>query len=214
MIQIRPVPISQPVASALARLREFDWLVLTSARAVTALKTLAAEAKVTFDPMPPVAAVGAQTAATAKRAGWTVGFQAQPATANALGSGLTPVKGKHVLWARTELATTELADTLRFRGAHVTDLTVYTTQPATQFNPRLEELVRDRQVGWVTFASESALAGFEHSLSPAMLERARSLPAVAIGHPTAYAAATAGWRNVKVAREPNVKGIISALRDV
>ena len=215
MIHTTPVPLTAPISVALSCLGSFDWLVLTSARAVAAIQALAAEGGISLDRVPPVATVGSHTASVAERAGWLVKFQAQPATAEALGAGLAPVNEQKILLARTDIAGSELPDHLRIRGATVTDLAVYTTQSLTRRNDRLEELVRDRQVGSVVFASTSAIAGFQRSLSPAMLERVRFMtPVVALGHPTAYAAATAGFRHVNVAAEPNAKGVIAALGGV
>jgi uroporphyrinogen-III synthase len=211
MIDTGPVEIYPALSDALTGLQGFDWLVLTSARAVPALQELARQAGFEFN-APPVAAVGAQTTAAARRAGWDVKFQPTVATSAALAAGLSPVENQEVLLARTNIASRQLADTLRARGASVTDLPVYSTHAASQPHTQLDQLLRKSQIGYIIFASVSAIVGFERSITQRGLSIAKNIPAVAIGPATAAAATATGFRHVRPAPEPNIHGIIAALR--
>lgn len=214
MITTEPLALTEAARRTLRRLSEFDWLVLTSPRAIPALHSLLCASNVEPGHVPPVAAVGERTAAAARTAGWNVTFQPPTATASALAEGLSPVSGRRILVAHTTIAHPALAATLSARRAIVTGLPVYSTQPVIAPDAQLEQFIFDRRIACFVFASPSAVAGLAKSLSTRAMSQAQNLPAAAIGPSTAAAATQAGFRHVHQAAAPSVKGVIAVLGEV
>lgn len=180
-IRIRP-PANPEALDALVRdLGRFDWLLLTSANAVTALagrmRDLGVDARSLAGVR--VGAIGTATAAAldehlALRADLVPGQFTGDALARALLEGQT-MRGRRVLWLRADIARPAVAQILTEAGAEVTTADAYRSESESQLPNEVLTALRAGSVDWVTFTSAAtvrnlvALLGEEKPL----LQRAR-----------------------------------------
>ncbi|HEY6945637.1 MAG TPA: uroporphyrinogen-III synthase [Candidatus Acidoferrum sp.] len=135
LISFSPPEDFGPLDKAIDGIAQFDWIILTSARAVGALAQRALESGRSLVPKGSklqVACVGPVTAEAAKRAKLSVDYVAQThkgvALAEELGSRLSAAK---VLLPRSDHANPDLPAALRRGGAAVTEVIAYrTVKPA------------------------------------------------------------------------------------
>lgn len=157
-IAIAPPEDDRPLQEARANLVSFDWLVLTSANAVTALGSLGERA-------PRVAAVGAATAKAAREClGVEPSVLPETFTAEALAEALPVRPGERVLFPASALARPTLVERLRARGAEVCVVEAYRTVPGTG-GANLPLLLAEGAVDAITFTSASTVAFFLERLA-------------------------------------------------
>ncbi len=183
------------LGAALARIREFDWIVFASRQAAAAVL----ERLATRPPALKVAAVGKATAQVLNQRGWRVDLVPDDANAAALvrafesmlnAAGRTKESGSaralRVLFPASSRALPTIAAGLSQLGADVVQVEAYRTEPAAlDVEECLSWIARDA-IGAVTFASPSAVIELERSLGKENFERLlRATPAVVIGPTTA-----------------------------
>lgn len=211
-IEIAAPPDWGPLDEALSSLSRYEWVILTSANAVSALLTRI----VVLGLAPRLGAQGAKLASVGKAT--TAAVQASfPADRVALEPdtdfraaalleifGRRGVKGSRILVPASTRARRELPDGLRALGAEVDVVAAY----AVIEPPGLSEAVGrclDDGFDLALFASPSAVEAF----ATAAGERARGAPAVVIG-PTSEAAARAAGLDVRgVASPSTAEGLVA-----
>jgi uroporphyrinogen III methyltransferase/synthase len=202
---------------ALQRLREFDWLIVTSQNVVRFVgKGLAALARSGGAvPFPKVAAVGTATAEAARAAGWPVDFVARRFQGVALAEELGErLRGCKVLLPRSDRASLELPEMLRRVGAQVTEAVAYRTVLLDGLDPRIAEEVRSGRVHVITFASPSAFHALAGAMSAKEIrELAGGIAIAAIGPVTAQAIREAGLPVHVEAEESTAGGMAEAIAD-
>ena len=210
LIAIRPATDSPYLRAAVAELAAgvYDWVAFTSAAAVTAV--LAAAEKLAAAPLigghTRVAAVGPATADAVRRAGIRVDLvPAGAGSAAALAASWpTDPAGAAVLLPRSARAADTLPDALRVRGHRVHTVTAYRTDVLPVPDPLARELATGavRAVLLTSPSGADALAG---------TPLAAGTVVIAIGRPTAGAAARAGLPVTAVAARPSTAGLVEAL---
>jgi len=214
-IETVALPLTTELSSVLNHLAEYDWLILTSATSARFMQKLAEQAGLRLPTQDiRVAAVGEQTARAARAAGLRVAFRPSKADSATLCAEIPPVQGSHILIPRTTIASEELAVALESRGARVTSLPIYETRTIDTPDTNFTELLRDNLVGYLTFASPSAVRGFSKRVTAPYMQKAHQLPAIAIGHSVAVALSSAGFQQVHVSGTPTIDGIIKTLRQL
>jgi uroporphyrinogen-III synthase len=177
---------------------DVDWVVVTSANAVRALgDRLSRLAGARF------AAVGPATARALRERGIEPAFVPERFAAQAVAAGLGSLEGCRVLLPQADIASPELADELRARGALVEAVVAYRTVPIA---PDAEGLAALRRADAILLASGSAarsLAALDLPLEETAL--------VCIGAATAREAEVAGLQVRSVAEESTGEGMIRAL---
>lgn len=174
-----------------------DWIVLTSAEGVKALPSIPAGAR--------VAAVGEATAKALRGRGIEPTFV--PAVSNdaALGHFLPDVEGKRVVLVRGSLAGADLPESLRRRGATVTEVTAYRTiEGPTTSRSLLADALAHGVPAAVVFASGSAVRGFVALGGP-------RLPAVSLGPSTTSVIHELGFEVVAEAERQNAESLADAV---
>ena len=207
---------SAPLDRAIKEIALFDWLILTSAQAVSAIKERCA------DLHPPlartnarlrVACVGPVTAEAARRANLPVEYVALAhngvGLANELGSRLQSAK---VLLPRSDRANPDLPEVLKRYGAQVTEVIAYRTlRPARMGNDELKR-VTDGQVDAVLFFSPSAVQHFAEVVGAEQLRVIQDKLAIAaVGPVTAKALRDAGVARPLVAADTSAASVIETL---
>lgn len=215
MIQFVPAADPAPLDAALGGLSGFNVVAFTSVNAVAA----------TFDRMGAlgiapgaldgvtIAAVGDATATALRERGVTPAVRPAEATGRDLAAALGSVAGRKVLLPRSDLARSELPDTLRHAGAEVVDVVAYHTLP-DQAGGGLARVLLERPVDAIAFASPSAV-----DVAVDALERAGSnglrgdaAPAiVAIGPVTARQVEGRGLTVAAVALQHDAVGLADAV---
>jgi uroporphyrinogen-III synthase len=224
-IEIVAPPDTAPLDEALGALGRYDWVVMTSANAVSAV--LGRIAVLGLAPRlgahPPgspartrlrVASVGPATTA-ALRASFPEDRVALEPGVDFRASALLDafaregVAGARVLVPASTRARDELAEGLRGLGAHVDVVAAYATVEPSGLR---EAVLASLGAGFdlALFASPSAVEAFAGAAG----ERARGLPVAVIG-PTTEAAARAAAMDVRgVASPSTVEGLVAAAEHV
>jgi uroporphyrinogen III methyltransferase/synthase len=214
MIRTAPLRDEAALASVLAALGDYDWLVAASANALRELGAAACErgdALATLRAR--VACVGGVSAEAARDLGLSPepapGGDAQRLLAWLLEQGAW--RGKRVLLPRAEAAGDVLPEGLRAAGANVDELALYRTEPALFDRAALLEQLRAGRLHALAFASPSAARHFAAGVGGDGIAAARSAAIVAIGPVTAEALRGAGLAPSVVAKTPSAAGLVAAL---
>ena len=211
-----------PLHSASARKRlvpplaDFDWLVVTSPRAVRLL----AEIGTFSEPRPDslrIAAAGERTADALGEEGWSADRVPEAAGAEPLLRVLLrareggPEARRKVLFPASVQAGDILPRGLESAGFEVRRIDLYAPRPRPQDRSWWAERIREG-VDAVTFTSPSAVDGLTRGVGEGTLLAAlRDLPAGVQGPTTAAAAREAGWVDVIEARPRSFQGLVGAL---
>jgi len=192
--------------TALARLDDYDWLIVTSANGVPPLR-----GRVPPNGRTRVAAVGPATAEALRRAGIRVDHLPREFLSVEIADGLGEISGRRVLLARADAATPQLRDALVQRGADVHDTIAYRTieGPPTSRQPLRRAL--ESGLHGIVFSSGSAVRGLLALLAPAEQAQARAIPALCIGPVTAEQAAAGGFEVALVAADHSGTGLARAI---
>ncbi len=212
--RIGPPEDPGPLDAALRDLARFDWVVFTSANAVTAVRDrLAALGR------PPRLGEGGVRMASVGAATTRVIRETFPDDPVALepeseyrAAGLLQAfasagcAGTAVLVPASSRAREELPSGLRALGAEVTVVAAYATLEPADLGQAVESCLREG-FDAATFAAPSAVEAF----ASAAEGRAQGLPAVVIGPTTEAAARTAGFRVLAIASPSTAEGLVAAL---
>lgn len=199
---------------AIRALYQFDWIIFTSANAVTFF--LARCRAVGCWPntgRTKVAAVGSATRLALENQD----LQASLVPAEFSGAGVATelsgvISGKSVLLPRSDRASEELPSMLRKAGAKVTEVTAYVTAGPEAFDRSLIDAIRDGLVDAVTFFSPSAFHEFQKLMGPDLLVKYDSRVALAaVGPVTAGAIRGAGLPVAIEADEATTASLVAGL---
>ena len=212
VIRIVPLTGSDRVQEVISRLPEYDWIVFTSANAVTNWWRLNASS-------PPVAgntrvaAVGPKTANVLESKGVKAEVTPREYTKESLVEALGDVDGLHILVPRGELAGPALAGLFQEKGAMVDDVVIYGTLPVLPDREQIDQLATGMDA--VLFTSSSTARNFVAAVEGPAL-RAGVLEGVTIaciGPATARTARELGLIVGLVPRHYTTEGLVEALVD-
>lgn len=168
VLEAPTIELAEPTADAWANvdtairdITRYDWLVLTSANGVAALR--ARLSKLGLDARAfagvKLAAIGEVTAEVMRRdLGLTPDLVPTRYVAESLAADLIAqhaVKGKRFLLLRADIARPAIPRLLTEAGAVVEDLTIYETRPAASLPDDVLAALREQKVDWITFTSSS-----------------------------------------------------------
>lgn len=237
LIEIRPESDSTELHTAVTDLSAgaYDWVAFTSAAAVTAVLSVAdrlradghpGTARPSVDgPLPSamgralsagpgalvggdtrVAAVGAGTARALREVGIRVDLVPAAAESAAALAAAWPTEppGRTVLLPRSDRAADTLPDSLRAAGYRVQTVRAYRTAPLPVPGPVAAELTAGR-IDAALVTSPSTASALAATALP------DGLVVIAIGQPTAEAAARRGISVSAIADRPTAAGLVDAL---
>ncbi len=218
-IEVRDPDSWTPLDSALARLGEFDVLVLTSVNGVQKLlERLAAAGRTVADLQHlEVAAIGPATAAELQAAGIGVDFIPKSYRAEGLLEALEgrSLAGKRFLIPRARVARDIVPRVLAGRGAHVEVVEAYQTV-LPDIDRQALRAILDPPPDLVTFTSSSTSVNFARlieALNEPRAIRPGDVRAASIGPITSETARSLGFQVVLEAAEYTIPGLIAAIRD-
>ena len=147
----------EPLDSALAQLKQYDWIVFTSVNAVDFFFQRVDE--LSLNPvLPHVATVGSATAVALQARHIPINFTPDEFTGEALAAGLGDLTGQKVLLPRAKIGRPQIVELLREQGAQVDDVALYDTVTAVPDPDSLAQLQQGFDV--VTFTSPSSVRNF------------------------------------------------------
>jgi len=212
-IDIHPVADTTLLDRAISHLRDYDWLVLTSANAVDViLERKAALSMECFPDNLRIAAIGAQTAARLLDGGVTPDFVPEAYVAEAILPGLGDIGGRWVLLPMADIAHDTLPQAIQKADGIAHVVTAYHTLTASPDPVGLAAICDGVDV--ITFTSGSTARNFI-----ALLERAGLDPfhlpgdpkIACIGPKTAQTAQGLGYSVDIVAGTHTVDGLAQAI---
>jgi uroporphyrinogen-III synthase len=210
---------SRALTDAVANLAQYDWVVFTSAHAVTALERLGApKARVSASRMRPprVAVVGDATARAARAAGWRVTLRPREATGEALARDLArrTRKGSRILVPGSSRMLPAVKQALSDAGAIVDVVVAYRILPSRATRRRSPRSLASA-VDVLTFTSPSTVEGLECMLGTAGFRRlVEGRPSIVIGPTTARALRLRGVSKPRIAVPTTLAGMVRAVAAV
>ena len=203
MTRIVPPDDLTPLRRAVASVDTFDWVVFTSANAVTSFMTVLLNGNRDIRALkgPLLCAVGSATAEKLQEYGIVVDLVPDEFRAEAIVSALAgrvSLAGIHVLLPRSDIGRDVVLEELREAGALVTDVVAYRTiaeDPQRDGGPDVYRMLLDGDIDVVTFTSPSAVRTFAniYGVEPAVDLLKNTVVAV-IGPVTAEAAHEIGFQ--------------------
>ncbi len=210
-IEVRPAETTAELDRAVGLLAAgaYDWVVVTSANGVAALRSRVEAAGLDARALgrARVAAVGPATEAGLRTWGITADLVPEVATTAALGEAF-PGRPGRVLLPRADLANPELSEAIAAKGGEPDDVVAYRTIPLDEMGPAARKRLDGGEVDWVAFTAASTVAGFVRSYGGPPPDGVR---VAAIGPVTAGAAEAAGMRVAATAREHTIPGLVAAI---
>jgi len=195
-IQIEPPESWEALDAAVARIREYQWVIFTSANGVRffwdRLRNAGRDVRDLFGVT--VCAIGPATAAALLDRGIRADIVPVEFKAEALveAVGNERMRGARVLLARAAEAREVLPEELTRRGAVVDVVPAYRTVKNTANADELRALLRDGKVDAVTFTSSSTVRYFLELVGDEASELLRGVVVASIGPITAETAARHG----------------------
>lgn len=218
IIKIKPLTHTNKFVQALAKIKDFDWLIFTSRNGVSvffdALRRLKKDARI-FGSVE-VASMGSKTAAELSGFGLNPDFVPTVFTSKELGEQLarfTNLKSKKILLLRSELASQELVELLKQAGADVHDVPLYTIDKQTPDSAELIEQIKADRINWLTFASPSSARIFFEQVS-ADIVNSSDVKVASIGPVTSEQLEKLGIDVDLQAVEHTIDGLLSAIEGV
>jgi uroporphyrinogen-III synthase len=211
-IEIRPPRNPAPLDDALIRLATFDWLVITSANAVTHIwrRLDALELNAAQINWPRIAAIGPATARALRARGFAIDLMPDEHVAEALFGALAArvdLNGKRILLPQGNLARSFLAEALNDAGADVLAVIAYET-----VRPEIDPAALATPFDAITFTSSSSVGNFVSCFDDPLAIIGDALVAC-IGPITAETARELGLPVQVVADPFTIDGLITALSD-
>ena len=171
MITFAPPDDTTPLDECLRRLREFNWILFTSAHSVQffwmrleALGLGAADLSGV-----PCAAIGPATTEVLRERGIAPAFEAERSTGETFFEEFrqqVSLAGQRFLIPGSQIAHKTLPNLLRRAGGEVWDVVAYTNQPTGEIPGEILSLLHDGRLDYILFTSSSTVEHFMQCLPP------------------------------------------------
>lgn len=213
-IEIRKPRSYKPLDSALRKLQEYDWLILTSVNGVEAVWQRLHQLRLTKKQLKhlKIAAIGPATKKAIEKRGVKVNVVPEKYVAESVVESLRDqVAGKRVLLARAKVARDVIPRELRKLGGNVDVVEAYETVIPQTSRTRLRTILKDskRRPDVITFTSSSTVRNFVTLLGKKSLPEGVRL--ASIGPVTSSTLRELGLPVDIEASEYTIPGLIKAL---
>lgn len=220
LVSFAPPADYAPLDAALRQLDSFEWIIFTSANAVHAVASRAAQQGISLQQKSSgdqnraqIAVVGPATKSEAVAAGLPADCVAKTHLGTALAEELADrLRNKSVFLPRSDRANPDLPAALRKLGAKLTEVIAYRTIPPADTNQSRVNAVIDGQADAILFFSPSAVNNFAALTGRERLATLQNRMAmVAIGPITARALNEIGAHHVTIAADTTTAAVVDAL---
>jgi len=195
-VKTKPLPLNTAGKKALADTDAFDWILFTSQNAVRYFIQKLRDEKSHIPKDMKIAAVGPATALALKKHKIRITKIPKKSTSEDLLLELQYLRGKCVLFPRSDIAPHGLISRMRKRGAKVTVIPLYTTVPVLLSSPEKAGLLSGKYAD-IYFKSPSGIRGLLEQFTATQKKQILSIPVNAIGPMTSKKAREAGFRRVR-----------------
>jgi uroporphyrinogen III methyltransferase/synthase len=214
VIRIEEPPDPEALASAVRRLRDYDFVLFTSANGVErtfrALDSAGLDARAFGTAR--VGVIGPKTARALEARGIRADLQAKEFVGEELARAVLGARGSKVLVLRALVARDALPDLLRAGGATVDVVAAYETKPAgSDAAEELARAVAAREIDTVLFTSSSTVDSVCDLLGPRAPELLASVTIASIGPVTSETASRRGLQVDVTASVYTIDGLLDAL---
>jgi uroporphyrinogen-III synthase/AcrR family transcriptional regulator len=204
-----------PLERAVASLHSYQWVVFTSARAVSAVTRLTASGRgASLDASTRLAAVGDATGRKLEAELGRVDLVATDKSGRGLAEAMAKcgqLRGLRILFPRAAEARRELPSLLRGAGATVDEVEAYRTLPAELDAEPVRRALAAGEFQAITFSSGSAVREFARQVGARWLAGTRRKAAViSIGPTTSQALRAAGIEPDAEAEQPSMAELARA----
>jgi uroporphyrinogen-III synthase len=205
-----------PMDAALKSLKNYDWLILTSANGVEAMWNRLRRLRITRRHLKhlQIAAIGPATKRAIVKHGLKVKMVPEEYVAESVVKGLKDkVNGKRVLLVRAKVARDVIPDSLREAGAQVDVVEAYETVVPEKSKTRLRALMKkkDERPHVVTFTSSSTVRNFVELLGRPQATALKNIQFASIGPVTSATLKEFDLPVAIEAREFTMGGLIRAI---
>lgn len=211
-IEIRPLAID---SAEISSPEQYDWVIFTSVNAVEIyyrhLREKGKDTRV-FGGCS-ICAVGPKTVEALNSVGIFPDFVPSHSSGQVVAAEIENVQGKKVLLPRAKIATADLPNILRERGAHVDDVPLYdTVKVKSECSDAIEKDLLEGRINCVTFTSSSTVTNFLEMFPTRTAKDLLKNVQVAVIGPTTEAIATKhGVRVDVVAQEASIESLVEAI---
>ena len=215
-IEIRKPQSYRPLDDALKNIRNYDWLILTSANGVEAMWERLRKLRITRRNLKhlQIAAIGPATKKAIVKHGLKVKMVPEEYVAESVVKGLRDkVNGKRVALIRAKVARDVIPEELRAAGAEVDVVEAYETVAPEKSRARLRALMKSaaRRPHVVTFTSSSTAKNFAELLGKVKTDSLSRVQFASIGPVTSATLRDLQMPVAIEAREFTMGGLIRAI---
>ncbi len=208
VIAIGPPLDPEPLHRAVERSNEYDWIVFTSANAVSAFSAVLRHAA--QECRARVATIGRATRDAARARGFVVDLVPEAYVAESLVAALTSenLAGSRILIPSAAITRDVVPAALHERGAHVDVVEAYRNVIPPEAAAQADAVFQAPYPEWVTFASSSAV---DNLVSLIGAERIRRVKIATIGPITSETVRKHGLRVTAEARVQTVEALVQVI---
>ena len=213
--KLKPLTDSNAFVKTLAKVNEYDWVIFTSANGVeaffAALTKLGKDARVFGSAK--IACIGDRTAEKLACFGLKADFVPDKFTSKDLANELikfTNLRNRKIILLRSQLAADDLTSLLKAAGITVDDVPVYTSEKNLCDLKLITEMLTEKEIHWLTFASPFSATCFFEQL-PLDFVKSSGAKVASIGPVTSKKLAELGLKIDVEAAEHTINGLISAI---
>jgi len=216
LVSFAPPEDFTPIDAALLKWKQFDWVIFTSAFAVTALVTRSTKLgrNLAKGGAPPsIAVVGPATREQAEKLGLPVEYMAQTHLGVSLAKEMEDrLRGKRILLPRSDRANPDLPSTLQAMDATVTEVVAYRTLRPTDADQAKVAGIARGEADAILFFSPSAVNHFAELAGRDRLKVLQNrMIMAAIGPVTARALRELGVQRIVTPAESTADAVVAAL---
>jgi uroporphyrinogen III methyltransferase/synthase len=210
-IRTAPVAGNSMLDKALWGIKEYQWLVFTSAAGVEAVFDRMLEMKMDIRELHglKIAVIGPGTEKALNKKRINVDYMPESYNAEALATGLAGIAAgdEKVLVLRAREGSEDLSRILEEKGVRYEDIPVYDTVYEADINPFSKEAILANDFDYAAFTSASTVGGFVNALPELDFTQ---ITAVCIGEETAKAAKRQGMKCI-LADKATLDGIVEVI---
>ena len=213
--KLKPLTDSTAFLKTLSEIKAYDWVIFTSATGVEQvfgfLIKLNKGARILGSAK--IAAIGRGTASQLAKFGIRADFVPTTFTSRILAKELietAQLRGRKVLLLRSKLASDELPGMLSKAGAVVTNVPVYTQEKNLCDLGNLSEMLAEKRVDWIIFASPFSATCFYEQV-PVEFVKSSNAKVASIGPVTTKRLTELGVQVVLEPAEHTIDGLLSAI---
>lgn len=212
-IAIKKLPITNEIREYVGNIQSFDWIIFTSSNGVIFFIEIMKKLGVTTSDLKKIkiAAVGKKTREELEKCNLQVAIIPTLFTSKDLANKLIQIKNKKILLPRGNLANPFFRQQLEKKGAEVIDLLFYKTELVNSKNKKVEDLISENSVRYITFTSPSAVKGF---LKNVKNKNIYSIPVISIGPTTTRELKKSGFKTIATADTYTEEGMIAKLKEI